>query len=208
MRVYKFLTCQCGLRAIRERRLKISEIRSLNDPFELLPFDLSDPDTRRGLIASREEFGKSRGLLCFSMHWHNPVLWAHHADGNRGICLGFDIPDDLQQPVTYVEQPIRLTHLDCEIANKTLFTKYEHWHYEEEIRTWASLEEKSGEDYFYNFGETLRLAEIIIGPGCMVSKRRVLQALGANQKVVRLLKARLAYTAFRVVEDENGFDGG
>ena len=52
MRVYKFLNCKYGLRALRERRLKISEVRSLNDPFDLLPFDLSDPELRNGVIAS------------------------------------------------------------------------------------------------------------------------------------------------------------
>jgi hypothetical protein len=74
MRVYKFLNCKYGLKAIRERRLKISEVGTLNDPFDLLPFDLSDPTIRKGVLASRHEIGKNNGLLCFSRHWHNPVL--------------------------------------------------------------------------------------------------------------------------------------
>ena len=208
MRVYKFMSCKYGLRALRERRLKISEVRSLNDPFDLLPFDLSDPDLRKAVLASRNEIGRDRGLLCFSQHWHNPVLWAHYAESHKGLCLGFDVPDDVPQPVTYIENPLKLTHLDYQTANKMLFTKYEHWRYEEELRMWATLEEKSGAPYFYDFGENLRFVEIIFGAGCLVSKRRVLQAIGAHQTDVRLLKARLAFDAFRVVEDENGLDSG
>lgn len=147
MRVFKFLSCKFGLRALRERRLKISEVRSLNDPFDLLPFDLSDPELRKGVIASRNEIGQGRGLLCFSRHWHNPVLWAHYADSHKGLCLGFDLPDgeqEIARAVEYVESPIKLLHLDFTTANRMLFTKYAHWQYEEEMRVWANLEEKSG----------------------------------------------------------------
>jgi hypothetical protein len=43
MRVYKFLTSEYAIKDIWERKLKISEISDLNDPFELIPCDLSDP---------------------------------------------------------------------------------------------------------------------------------------------------------------------
>jgi len=72
---------------------------------------------------------KPKGLLCFSRHWHNPVLWAHYADSHKGLCLGFDVPDG-DRDVAYVERPIKLTHLDLSVADSMLFTKYEHWRYE------------------------------------------------------------------------------
>lgn len=205
MRVYKFLSCKYGLKALRERRLKISEVRSLNDPFELIPFDLSDPELRKAVIKTRAEIGADRGMLCFSKHWHNPVLWAHYAESHKGLCLGFDVADDGPQAVDYVEHPLKLTRLDYEVANRMLFTKYEHWRYEEELRMWATLEEKSGAFYFMKFGDKLRLAEIVVGAGCPVSQRKIAQALGAHLQGIEILKARLAYDAFRIVEDENGF---
>jgi hypothetical protein len=205
MRVYKFLPRQYGLQAIRKRRLKISEIRYLNDPFDLLPFDLSDPELRKGVIATRAEIGQKGGLLCFSRQLHNPVLWAHYAESHRGLCLGFDVPDDLTQMVEYVENPIRLERLDLKTANRMLFTKYEHWRYEDEVRMWATLQQKSGEYFFMDFGEGLRFAEIIVGAGSTVTMRRIQDALGARSNGVKILKARLAYNAFAVVEDEDGF---
>lgn len=209
MRVFKFLSCKFGLRALRERRLKISEVRSLNDLFDLLPFDLSDPELRKGVLASRNEIGQGRGLLCFSRHWHNPVLWSHYADSHKGLCLGFDLPDgerEIAQAVEYVESPIKLLRLDFTTANRMLFTKYAHWQYEEEMRVWANLEEKSGDHYFKEFDDDLQLKEVIVGAGNVVSQRRVLQSLG-SQDGVRIIKARLAFDAFRVVEDEDGFSG-
>jgi len=74
----------------------------LNDPFEFLGVDLSDPDFRRQIKATKKTLSESRGLLCFSKNWHNPVLWGHYADKHRGICLGFDMPEDLPTKVDYV----------------------------------------------------------------------------------------------------------
>jgi hypothetical protein len=212
MRVYKFINVRYGLRAIRERRLKISEIHTLNDAFDLIPFDLSDPKIREAVIHSRHEIGKKGGILCFSRFWHNPVLWAHYADCHKGLAVGFDVPDltaEMAQLVEYVEQPMKLTldNLDFELANKMLFMKYDHWRYEDEIRMWSSLEEKSGHFYFMKFGPMLRLAEVIVGAKSSVTERKILQTLNIQNSDVRILKARLAYNAFRVVEDENGFSG-
>jgi hypothetical protein len=202
MRVYKFLSCKYGLKALREQRLKISEVHSLNDAFDLLPFDLSDPEFRQGVVASRSEIGSNRGMLCFSQHWHNPVLWAHYAESHKGLCIGFDVPDDCAQPVTYIERPIKVTRLDYETANKMLFTKYEHWHYEEGVRMWSTLEDKSGGYYFKKFGDDLRVAEVICGAASPVSRRRIDQALGRRSNGIKTMRVRLAFDAFRVVVDE------
>ena len=205
MQVYKFLQSKYGLRAVRERRLKISEVRTLNDPFDLLPFDLSDPALRQAVVAARTKTGEDVGLLCFSRHWYNPVLWTHYGDSHRGLCLGFDVPDERTKPITYVDRPIKLEHFEPETADRMLYTKYQHWVYEEEVRVGALLQEKSGCHYFHAFDDELRLVEVIVGAGCPVSQRTILRALGTHQYGVTILKARLAYDAFRVVEDEHGF---
>ena len=63
MRVFKFLSCKFGLRALRERRLKISEVRSLNDPFDwttvyanMIPSGMSDAQFRVVLFRAKERF--------------------------------------------------------------------------------------------------------------------------------------------------------
>jgi hypothetical protein len=92
MRIYKFLNSCFGLMALANRRMKISEIHELNDPFELCPYDLSDSRLRAAFWKTRDDL-KHRGLLCFSKYWSNPVMWALYSDNHKGLCLGFEIPD-------------------------------------------------------------------------------------------------------------------
>jgi hypothetical protein len=128
------------------------------------------------------------------------------ADSHKGLCLGFELPNngEVGQRVEYVESPIKVNHLDMMTANRMLFTKYAHWQYEDEIRVWASLDEKSGDHYFKEFDDDLRLQEVIVGAGNPVSKRRILQGLGSHKEGVKLVQARVAFDAFKVVEDEGG----
>jgi hypothetical protein len=54
MRVYKFLSGHFGLKSLYERRLKISTLEDLNDPFELIPYDLSNERHRRAMHEARD----------------------------------------------------------------------------------------------------------------------------------------------------------
>ena len=50
MRAYKFLNAEFGLESLKEKRLKISTIHELNDPFELQPFKVpSSPRLREAI---------------------------------------------------------------------------------------------------------------------------------------------------------------
>jgi hypothetical protein len=102
MRVYKFLSAKDALRDISERRIKISEIGDMNDPFELLTIETS---TLMDRTAAIETFARRFGALCFSRSWKSPLLWAHYADKHPGICLGLDIADDYVSEISYVNKP-------------------------------------------------------------------------------------------------------
>ncbi|NDP48093.1 MAG: DUF2971 domain-containing protein [Sulfuriferula multivorans] len=94
MRLYHLTTAEYAISNIGLRRLKIARFGDLNDPFELLAAELEDKDFRKAVKSWKNEFHNTKGLLCFSESWHNPVLWSHYADKHRGVCLGFDIPDE------------------------------------------------------------------------------------------------------------------
>jgi hypothetical protein len=102
MRAYKFLDEHFALKSLCEKRLKISTLPDLNDPFELLPYEMTDRNRRRALRETRDELAKKRGILCFSADWRDPVIWAHYSDKHRGLCLGFEIPDEKRKQVKYV----------------------------------------------------------------------------------------------------------
>jgi hypothetical protein len=84
MLVYHFLNAHWGLDDLRERRLKISRIMDLNDPFEFLGVDLADRQVRKGLKKTKKELAEEQGLLCFSKSWRNLVLWGHYAIATGG----------------------------------------------------------------------------------------------------------------------------
>ena len=184
MRVYKFLNAQFGMKSIKEKRLKISTVDDLNDPFELLPFGMEDKTKRIALNLARSTWAAEHGILCFSADWRDPVIWAHYSDKHRGLCLGFEIPHEVvgsqTQRVEYISDPLpfpadfaRLEDTTRqEMVKKMMCTKYRNWEYEHEIRTWTDLEEE-----FFDFCETLRLAEVIIGAECQIPIGDVMHGL-------------------------------
>lgn len=92
MRVYRYLKAKYGLQSLADRRLKISRLDELNDPFEFRSVDCSDRDFRRSIEAAIKETGAAGGVICFSSDGRSPVQWAHYANRHRGLCLGFEVP--------------------------------------------------------------------------------------------------------------------
>ena len=213
MRVYHFINQEHGLDDLRTRRLKIATILELNDPFELFAINHSDESVRRAFRVMKEELAQSKGLLCFSRSWRNPVQWSHYADKHRGICLGFDVPDELLGRVSYsrkrlvaeTEQLVSPHQVDSETARQFLFTKYAHWRYEDEVRCFVNLEQRDPETnlYFTEFSPQLNLREVIVGACSNLTRATVNQALGDNLDQVAVFKVRLAFKTFKVVRQKN-----
>lgn len=212
MRVFHFLKAGHGLDDIRQRRLKISLISDLNDPFELLSFALPSKELRKGMQEAKRDIARNTGILCFSKAWSNPILWSHYAERHYGLCLGFEVPSEKLLPVYY--SPKRLRGEVKVIrkggtskenaAQRFLATKYVHWRYEEEMRCFVTLEDKEpdGDRYFATFSEDLRLAEVIVGARSEVSRSEVAEALGPLRKNVAAFKARLAFNSFKIVPNK------
>jgi hypothetical protein len=208
MRVYKFLTSEYAMKDIWERRLKISEISDLNDPFELIPCDLSDPRRLYAVLGMRDELTRNRGLLCFSRSWTNPLLWAHYADKHRGICLGFDlsVADGTAREVDYVEERLPWQEPATEeFTLKLLWTKFAGWRYEDEVRAFMTREEPENQRYFIHFDDRLKLREIIVGHRCGVERGEISAAMASYLEPVPIIKARLSRTSFNVEEHPYGF---
>jgi Protein of unknown function (DUF2971) len=217
MRAYKFLSQEYGLKSLQKKRLKLSRLNDLNDPFELVPYDLTDPKIRKAAVDTKEQLGNDRGILCLSLHWRNPVIWAHYADKHKGLCLGFEVSDinnDVVESeaslVTYVGNKLSFptdfsTMPDEEryqFVRNVLFTKFEPWAYEEEVRLWASLENEEEGLYFMNFQQSLQLVEVIVGARCGLTLSEI-RTLGQVSDEVAIRKARAAYDQFQMTEDED-----
>jgi len=211
MQVFHFVGAAHGLENIRKRRIKIALISQLNDPFELLSVDLSKPDLRRAFHALKDTLAQNTGLLCFSSKWSNPVLWSHYADRHQGLCLGFDLLDDMAAKVSYkakrlVAEAEALQSpgvLDEALMRRFLTTKYAHWRYESEVRSFVGIDEKDLETghYFLPFSSSLKLTHIIVGCRSGVSRGDLSEALGGNGRDVCCFKARMAFRSFKIVRN-------
>lgn len=105
------------------------------------------------------------GLLCLSESSEQPLLWAHYADGHRGVCVQFDAAIGLfhvAQQVTYTDDvPLvnRLTDSNEEILRKSMFTKGADWAYEREWRViarWHDEERIENQLVQHSFPESVR----------------------------------------------------
>ena len=66
MRVYHFLPANWALDDIRRKRIKISVIDELNDPFELWCVEQPDKRLRQALRGFKAEMVARFGMICFS----------------------------------------------------------------------------------------------------------------------------------------------
>lgn len=101
-----------------KKRLQISQLKDLNDPFELLAVELPDRKMRQRFLKIKRNIARQHGVVCFSKNWSNPVIWSHYADKHRGICLGFDVPDDPILHISYDGGRLLLNILHRAVTNQ------------------------------------------------------------------------------------------
>jgi len=215
MRIYHFVDAEHGLENIRKKRIKISRLHDLNDPFELYALELSNSKFRKAFSLVKDELHKNRGILCFSERWTNPVMWSHYANKHHGLCLQFEVPSINLAKVSYRFSRLKtelsqLSDKDPEVAEKAMLacltTKFSHWKYEREWRVFAALDtpDKNGL-YFADFSDNLKLTGVKVGPRSTVSRADLEAAFVKSKLNYRpsAFKARLAFRSFRVVRNEN-----
>lgn len=221
-RLYHFVDLYWGLDDIYRRRIKLSEFDLLNDPAELSGITLPMQLIHDGLIKIIREH---QGLVSMSKSWNNPLLWSHYADKHKGVCLGFDVPDEFVYDVTYVSDPIKCGCKDLmdEVAlmaslpghkNPTealntkfepimkamLSTKFIDWKYEDEARVITSLEDREEGKCYKNFDNHLQLKEVILGHRCKLPKPELESILNCHLDTVVVRKARQNFETFFMEE--------
>lgn len=226
--VYQYFSAENAIQCIETRRLKISTIDNLNDPFEVRPI-LSeiDPslrlDKERFLHEWRERMAQEVGLLCFSLTKTNPLIWSHYADRHRGIAIGFEYTADNGRllPVSYSEnneRPIvdfsNPSYSSSEKGQEIFLTKAKDWKYEEEYRELVAIRDckVSGGHFFTNdiiwnhMGQKQRVPkEVILGAHCSVCPsyiRKTLSQSGFGE--VTVMKARLSEDKYSVNSETVG----
>jgi len=210
MRVYYLTGAQYGISNLALRRIKVSRFQDLNDPFELLGVNLGDKRLRKGFKDAKEELSQTKGLICFSRSWKNPLLWGHYAEKHTGIALGFDVPDELLMPAIYAESLADFS-IDAgtgrpsqSVIDALVRTKFKDWSYEDEVRVFVELTQDRMESglHFEYFSENLKLREVVFGPKCNLpidGVRKIVAEFGQN---VSVIQSRIAFTRFEVLENK------
>lgn len=210
MRGYYFTPSIFALSNIALRRIKISRIHDLNDPFELLAANLADKSMRKQFKEIKDDVNSKSGLICFSLNWKNPLLWGHYAEKHTGIALGFDITDEFLLPVDYAEKPIKV-NFDLQTGKPNqndllslMRTKFKDWKYENEVRLFVELDENRKESgiYFEPFTNGIKLKEVILGPKCELSIDSIRELVKNFKPKVNVIKSRIAFTKFEVLENK------
>jgi len=212
MRAYHFLSAEHALSNIALKQIKISRVKDLNDPFELMAGVLADRRLRRAVQKLKDKWADEMGLLCFSRRWSDPVIWSHYASKHSGIALGFEISNKFAVPIRYIESrldaPISSKYVASEVNKKyisdLISTKYLRWEYEHEVRMYVGLDEGTQVEglYFYPFDSHIKLREVILGAMCKLNTRQVRKLVNAHYKNVNVFKARMAFNTFNIVANK------
>lgn len=210
--MYHYLNAEFGLQDIERRRLKLSHVDRLNDPFEHRAIELSDESQRRALHSAIAESAKAHGIVCFSKSYCSPVMWSHYADRHKGLCLGFEVRDIPLTEIKYIPKRLRgkITSAQrsplCEqrLMLEIIRSKHIEWQYEKEVRLTMKLDAATVENglHFLPFSKNLILRRVIVGVESKVTRANIGDALGPNKIGVETFKVRPAFRSFQMVRNK------
>lgn len=212
IRVYHLTVPEYAVSNLALGRLKVARFSELNDPFELLGLNFRERNTRNVVRDFKNAYDAHSGLLCFSADWVDHLLWSHYAMKHRGICLGFNVPRNLLEPVEYEDKRLRdeldrnsdPTSIPVDLQSQLLRTKYSGWKYEEEYRRFVTLTDAipEGRLHFMPFGPDLELAEVILGEQCSHNFGTIRDLVSGRYAGVTTFRARLMFKDFKIVPNE------
>ena len=176
--LYRYYNHKYSLMALKQQRIKITQVKELNDPFELSGIYASNPELQNQLVQKKKEFSKLFGFICFSESWMNLIMWAHYADAYKGFCLGFDVSrlaNNELSKVHYKRQQ-QLVNSPSSSSGKNqqnensdkhtrdfILTKSSDWKYEKEWRCFMKLNNEDDGNTYEKFPDKLVLKEVLIG---------------------------------------------
>ncbi|MCB0252583.1 MAG: DUF2971 domain-containing protein [Anaerolineae bacterium] len=142
MRVYKFRSLQ-NFEHVADifcnHRFYAAQFFDLNDPMEGMFH--AKPDTKKEYLEKIHEGKRNLRICSFSQDFRNLLLWAHYADGFKGICIEVELNDWPDQEVTnvhYDSYRLIFSNDQGQYAHywPTMILKEKNtaWKYEKEIR--------------------------------------------------------------------------
>jgi len=132
------------------------------------------------------------GILCFSNHRDDILMWSHYSDGHRGFCLEFDKKLleawKLCRPIDYDNKYLSFKEFNEAFPDNNekliqllLLRKSEHWIYENEWRIIVKPDNDNSGNRYYTFPEEL-LTGVIFGCQMTEDKKNLIREYLMNRK--------------------------
>lgn len=207
---------------LEKRRIKISRIAQLNDPFDFqVSFDSTTPEGYvSGFRNKFKQIDNNLGIVCFSVDATNVLMWSHYANKHQGLVLGLDVDDNALTQVDYLPIAPRVipnggsckgcSHRFAGLMNAVMRTKAVDWAYEKEWRLILDYsnreniqEEKDGTRYYLLPPNSIR--EIFIGLRSKIKSKDVFSCLhrrGLDK--VSVYEMKQAFDGYSLVESCKG----
>jgi|GEM_PF-1574391 len=183
--LYKFMPAVHAKSSICQKRLKISILSELNDPFEWVPAiidgsgaPLKEAKEVRDKFHSQLE--KKWGMICMSRTIEELLLWSHYGDSHKGMALAFSFPES--SDVVKVEYTKERLSIDLQNGGELgpalhkafkqlLGHKHEGWSYEQEYRFVVPVDKATKEDgHFWKELPEEYLSGVVLGCLCPVTE--------------------------------------
>ena len=207
---------------LQNRRVKVSRFGkygSLNDPFELAPYDISNQEFRSVHKRAIDELAQKMGLICLSETRHSPAMWAHYAVNHTGACLEFEVTYDHIFKVRYDSEKLfkdisldnYRDHLSLQNFKEVYGTKSTDWAYEKEHRMTVPLDNqhivRDNGLHFMPFqhktDNTFQLIHIWIGFKCGLGISNIMNDIKDYRHKVEVTQTRPAFESFNVVKQKD-----
>lgn len=199
--VYHFTTLSSAESIVKNGNLRVSRIKGLNDPFELLSENVGNKKFRLSITKEKSKINNSHGIISFSNSWTHPVQWAHYADKHKGVCLVFSVDESLLTDVCY--HPERLLESSNQNPLDALKYKFNDWAYEDETRLIIGLNDKIitriNNHFFIPFHNKLKLDGIIFGAYTTEKNEVNLYQNIRSNCDIKISKVRPAFKSFRMI---------
>lgn len=207
---------------LQKKRVKVSRFGrygTLNDPFELVPYDISDPQFRAAQKSAIDDVAKIAGLICLSETRRSAAMWAHYTNNHTGVCLEFEVTFDHVFKVEYkckkMFKGITLetydSYMNINNIQETLRIKAKDWKYEQEHRMLIPLDNpliiKENDLYFMPFQQkkdnTFKLKRIWVGYRFGLGISNIINDVKDYRGKVEVIQTRPAFKSFRVVKQRD-----
>ena len=212
--LYKLMTSAHAKSSICQKRLKISLLPELNDPYEWVPAIVDGSGApifeaekvRSVMYAGIKE---KHGMICMSKAIDDPVMWSHYGDKHKGIALAFTFPNNSG----VVEVKYSKDRIAIDLQNNSepgpvlaaafeqlLVRKYEGWSYEKEYRFIVSVNPATQEDgHFWKELTDEYFSGIVLGCLCPDTEEGMKAFLAAQGFTkVAVARARMDSKQFKM----------